>query len=67
MTVLDSRLRRTPPGVRGELYLGGVQVARGYASAPRLTAERFVADPRTPGGRLYRTGDLARWNFNGEA
>ena len=67
MTVLDSRLRPTPPGVRGELYLGGVQVARGYASAPRLTAERFVADPRTPGGRLYRTGDLARWNFNGEA
>ncbi len=62
MYVLDKRLEPAPPGVPGELFIGGVGVSRGYHRRPELTAEKFIPDPfGTPGLRLYRTGDLARW------
>lgn len=63
--VLDDRLRPVPTGDTGELYLGGLQLALGYAARPTTTALRFVANPFAPGERLYRTGDLARLNTEG--
>lgn len=63
--VLDERMQLLPPGIPGELYIGGDGLAAGYNGRPDLTARAFVADP-FGAGRLYRTGDRAVWAANGE-
>ena len=65
--VLDARMAPCPPGIPGELHVGGAGVARGYLGLPALTARAFVPHPfsSVPGARLYRTGDRARWREDG--
>jgi amino acid adenylation domain-containing protein len=65
--VLDARLRPVPIGIRGELWVGGVAVGRGYLNDPEQTRRCFLRDPfsNRRGARLYRTGDLARWRADG--
>ncbi len=65
--VLDSHGAPVPPGVTGEIHIGGIGVARGYLNRPELTAERFIEDRLSdrPGARLYRTGDLGRFDASG--
>ncbi|PHM73776.1 non-ribosomal peptide synthetase [Xenorhabdus kozodoii] len=65
--ILDAHGQPVPIGVSGEIYIGGMGVARGYSNQPKLTAEKFVIDPfsEQPNARMYRTGDLARWRSDG--
>ena len=64
--VLNKALQPVPPGVVGELYIGGAGVARGYLNLPELTNERFITSPFTVGDRLYKSGDLVKWQANGQ-
>ncbi|MFD6875466.1 MULTISPECIES: amino acid adenylation domain-containing protein [unclassified Streptomyces] len=64
--VLDARLRPSPPGTTGELYLSGDGIAHGYLAQPTTTATHFIPNPYgPPGTRLYRTGDQAHWDTHG--
>jgi enterobactin synthetase component F len=63
--VLDDAMRPVAPGMAGQLFIGGVQLAREYLGRPDLTERAFVPDPFRPGGRIYRTGDLALVRANG--
>ena len=65
LVVLDDYLRPAPPGVPGELYVGGPGLAECYLGRPGLTASRFIADPMGAGALLYRTGDVVRWDETG--
>ncbi|MBW4417923.1 MAG: amino acid adenylation domain-containing protein [Myxacorys californica WJT36-NPBG1] len=64
--VLDANLQPVPLGAKGELYVGGHGLARGYLNRSELTAERFITNPINPGSRLYKTGDCVRYRANGQ-
>ena len=65
--ILDSAMQPVPIGVSGELYVGGVGVARGYFNRPELTSAKFILDPfsQDAGAKLFKTGDLARYRVDG--
>ncbi len=65
--IIDRNRRQVPPGVSGELYIGGAGVSHGYLGKPELTAERFLPDPvdLDSSGSIYRTGDVCRWRSDG--
>lgn len=65
--LLDDYLEPVPPGVPGELYIGGMGLARGYLGRPDLTASAFIPNPfsQQPGARLYRSGDKGIWDEKG--
>ncbi len=63
--ILDEYQQPVPVGFPGELFIGGVGVARGYINQPKLTSERFLPDPFRPGSTIYRTGDVCRWREDG--
>src|SRR5262249_8846538 len=69
MVVLEEEMGAVGVGMRGEIYVGGGGVARGYVGAAKQTAERFVSSPYSNGAggeRLYRSGDVGRWEESGE-
>uniref|UniRef100_A0A486XMP8 Siderophore biosynthesis non-ribosomal peptide synthetase modules @ Bacillibactin synthetase component F n=1 Tax=Rheinheimera sp. BAL341 TaxID=1708203 RepID=A0A486XMP8_9GAMM len=63
--ILDQYLNPVPTGVKGELYISGICLAKGYYKAPEVTESRFVSNPFEPGVRMYRTGDLASYQEDG--
>lgn len=64
--ILDKNKQILPIGIAGELYIGGVGIAKGYLNRPELTSEKFIESPFIPGERLYISGDMARWLANGD-
>ena len=71
--ILDKNLKPLPIGMPGELFIGGLGVARGYLNREQLTKERFIENPFVSAnhhpleGKLYRTGDLCQWRYDGNA
>ena len=64
--ILDKNMNLLPAGIPGELFIGGVGVARGYLNKPELTDDRFIENPFVPGEKIYKTGDLTRWFSKGD-
>ncbi|TRV25851.1 MAG: non-ribosomal peptide synthetase [Microcystis flos-aquae Mf_WU_F_19750830_S460] len=64
--ILDQNLQPVPQGTQGELYIGGISLARGYLNQLELTQENFINNPFNPSERLYKTGDLGRYLADGD-
>ena len=65
MYILDPNMKQVPIGVKGEIYIAGIQVGLGYIGKPELTKERFLDNPFGP-GKIYKSGDIGRWTFDGK-